>query len=455
LAPTPQSLASPERISRRQDTITPLKQVLIVSPHFPPVNAADMQRVRMSLPFFRDYGWNPTVLAVEPEAHEAQDPLLRMTVPDAVRIERVRPLSRAVSRLVGIGNPALRALRSLRRIGSRLVTEQHIDLIYFSTTMFFSMPLGRIWKRQFDVPYVLDIQDMWHNTYYDRHPEAAPAKFGMVKHAHRWLEQWTMREVGGVVAVSDSYIRTLQQRYPWLSAIPCATIPVGAAATDFELLKRHPQRNVQIDPNDGNVHGAYVGRAGEDMRPALEILFGALEHLRAAAPDPFERVRLHFVGTSYATDTRAKSTVAPVAGSSLAEVVKERTSRVPYFEGLQLLTDADFLVLIGSNDPSYSASKAYPYLMSGKRILAVLNEHSPLVEILQASNVATVVTFNEGNREAAIIRLRTAWPEMMKGLVAPARLDSQVLDRFSAREMTRRQCDLFDRVMTAERRAAA
>src|SRR5206468_83998 len=120
------------------------------------------------------------------------------------------------------------------------------------------------------------------------------------KHLHRALERWTMRDVDGLIAVSESYLRTLQQRYPWLPPDRCATIPFGAAAGDFELLQRQPQANSQFDTNDRNIHGVYVGRAGEDMRPALEIIFGALERLRVAHPDPFDHVHLHFVGTSYA-----------------------------------------------------------------------------------------------------------------------------------------------------------
>ena len=43
------------------------RRLLIVSPHFPPVNTPDMQRVRMLLPFFRPNGWRVEVLAVEAE----------------------------------------------------------------------------------------------------------------------------------------------------------------------------------------------------------------------------------------------------------------------------------------------------------------------------------------------------------------------------------------------------
>ena len=55
-----------------------VKKVLIVSPHFPPINAPDMQRVRLALPYLRELGWEPTVIAVGPDLVEGgvRDPLL-------------------------------------------------------------------------------------------------------------------------------------------------------------------------------------------------------------------------------------------------------------------------------------------------------------------------------------------------------------------------------------------
>ena len=36
-----------------------MRRVLIVSPSFPPISAADLHRVRMSLPYYREFGWEP------------------------------------------------------------------------------------------------------------------------------------------------------------------------------------------------------------------------------------------------------------------------------------------------------------------------------------------------------------------------------------------------------------
>ncbi len=59
-----------------------MKRVLIVSPHFAPAAAPDGQRTRMMLPFLRESGWEPSVLAVSPDRVDCPvDPLLCETFP--------------------------------------------------------------------------------------------------------------------------------------------------------------------------------------------------------------------------------------------------------------------------------------------------------------------------------------------------------------------------------------
>ena len=425
------------------------KRVLIVSPHFPPVNAPDMQRVRMSLPYFGEFGWRPYVLAVAPAGEQSLDPLLNETIPSDVRIERVDAVSLKHSRPFGIGNVVLRSLRSLYCAGSRLIATEKIDLTYFSTTMFFSMPLGRVWRWRSGVPYVLDLQDPWLSDYYLRHPETEPPpKYALARGLHAVLEPWTMKRVGALIAVSDDYLNTLRSRYPWLTGDMCTTLPFGASSKDIELLEKYPQPNRFFQPHSGTVHGVYVGRGGDDMRPALHVLFDALREGIASAPATFGPVRLHFVGTDYATGVRARKTVEPVAqAAGVGEVVSECTERVPYFEALQLLKDAAFLVLIGSDDPAYTASKIYPYLMAGKPILAILHERSSLVPVLRQSRAATVITFSDVETITAVQECLAGWQGMMESLECQPTYEDNLVDRYSAREMARRQCIVFDQAL--------
>ena len=104
-----------------------MPRLLIISPHFPPLNTPDMQRVRMSLPHFVAAGWEVTVLAVDdPQPAAPLEPELLGTVPAVVRVVRTRCLRRRA----GVGNIALRALPFLWWEGTRLVAsraEQRAD----------------------------------------------------------------------------------------------------------------------------------------------------------------------------------------------------------------------------------------------------------------------------------------------------------------------------------------
>ena len=76
-------------------------------------------------------------------------------------------------------------------------------------------------------------------------------------------------------------------------------------------------------------------------------------------------------------------------------MVTERPARVPYFEGLRLLRDAHFLVVLGSDDPEYSPSKVYPYILARRPIVAVLHASNPVADLLTRAGAGIVVTFRD------------------------------------------------------------
>ena len=149
-----------------------MRRVLIVSPHFPPVNTADMQRVRMLLPFLKLNGWLAEVLTVSPEQIASpRDPWLLQGIPDDIPVHEAKALGLAWSRIPGLGSLGFRATRALAKTGDALLAEKKFDLIYFSTTVFPVHKLGPRWKKKFGVPFVMDYQDPWVNDYYREHPE--------------------------------------------------------------------------------------------------------------------------------------------------------------------------------------------------------------------------------------------------------------------------------------------
>jgi hypothetical protein len=328
-----------------------------------------------------------------------------------------------------------------------------IDLVYFSTTVFTAMTLGRIWKTRFGVPFVVDMQDAWITDYYRDKPRAQrPPKFWFADRLHRILEPWTMNQVDGLVAVSSAYIDVLQQRYPRLKDVPVRTLPFGAEPRDFEVIREDRQTNRLFAADDGLLHGVYVGRGGADMAPAVHALFRAFRRGLDERPGLFRHVRLHFGGTSYACDGRATKTIEPLAARyDLERYVSESPARLPYFEALQALTDSDFLIVPGSDDPQYTASKIYPYILARKPLIAIFRESSSVCDVLNRTNAGTLVPLT-GVERTDYERAYAAFTDVVSRLPFVPSTDWEQFRPYHAAEMTRQQCEIFDDVL--RRRAA-
>jgi glycosyltransferase involved in cell wall biosynthesis len=410
----------------------------------------------MSLPYFKEFDWEPFVLAVSPDYVEGlTDAELETCVPDGVSVFRTKALPLELTRYVGLGSLGLRALPYLARKGDEIIKDQAIDLVYFSTTIFPVMSLGAVWRRKWGVPYVLDFQDPWLSSYYDAkgapHPPGGKFKYKLSHSLARLLEPRAMRRVSHVISVSPDYPQVLAQRYPAMREEDFTVLPFGATEEDFKRVFAGKVEQSAFDPGDGLRHLVYVGRGGGDMAKALRILFTAIKHRREREPENINALRLHFVGTDYAPAGRAVKSVEPIAHEvGIADLVVECTSRVPYFEALKILTDSDGILLFGSDDPGYTASKLYPCILARKPILAVFHERSSVVEILRRCNAGRAVTFKTDSTTEDVLGdagRQLDWLLSLPTGYCPD-TDWSEFEPYTAREMTRRQCEVFDRCVS-------
>jgi hypothetical protein len=420
-----------------------------VSPRFPPINAADMHRVRHSLPYFPKLGWRPIVLAATPHRVEGgRDEMLKRTVPSDTDVRHVRALPLRWTRRVKIGNIALRSMPFYARRGSQIIKNEDVDLVYFSTTAFPVLALGRYWKMRFGTPYVIDMQDPWYSGTYDS--DEAPAvlsKARLARQVGRFLEPVAMGGVDALISVSQGYCDILEEQYERIEPSMSSVIPFGAAQQDFDVLRSIEVENPIFDTDSDTVDIVQVGRAGLDMDRAAHAVFEALAVGRREHPDLYRNVRMHFVGTRYSP--QSPKTVEPIAAEyGVDDGVGEQPARVPYFQALKLLRDADMLVLLGSTDPNYTASKLYPYILAKKPLLAVFNEHSSVVDILHETHAGEAVTFNADTPKGDLAgRIYDAWRAMLGRLPYTPDTDWNAFQPYTAEAMTRKQVEVFDQVL--------
>jgi hypothetical protein len=373
-----------------------LKKVLIISPFFPPSNTADMQRVRMSLPYFSDFGWEAEVVSVETEyAGVPTDELLLKSVPPGMKIHTVGALRKKWTSKLGLGSLGLRAFCSYHRRVSALLQTNHYDLIYFSTTQFPVCALGARWKKRFKVPYVIDMQDPWYtgSYYQDKPKNERPPKYKLMYAIHQFLERIAMHSVDGLISVSPRYIHDLTMRYPRIRQVPSAVVTFGASLPDRQIARDNQQKfKPLLDPSFINI--VYIGRGGTDMYKSVSQLFKVLNDLQDTDIDKFRRIKFYFVGTSYAPAGQGKPTIMPLAESfGVSGCVVEITDRIPYYHALATLEQADALFIAGSTDPKYTASKIYPYLLADKPLLALFHPESPAIATLKEYGVVHVFDY--------------------------------------------------------------
>jgi hypothetical protein len=434
-----------------------LRKVLIISPHFAPINAPDMQRTRLMLPYLRSLGWEPVVLAVSPEMVEGGvlEPLLEKTYPSDIRIVRVHGISPKLTRPFGFGSLWWRCGRALRAAGDRLLRTEEFDLVFFSSTQFGTFTLGPRWKALFGVPYILDYQDPWTNDYYKKtgvRPPGGRFKFGVAQSFARRHEPKVLQKASGIVAVSSAYGAMLAKRYASFDASRVIFLPFGAAVADFSLARAHIPAESLIDFGDGLTHMVYTGRCGPDMSTALKILFRAFKEFLGKRPDLARRLRFHFVGTDYAPRPLGRDWVMPTARDEGVEAyVSEFHYRVPYFDALYYLTHADALVAIGSNDPSYSASKLFPYVLSHRPLLIIFHSDSPVLAMAESMKCGLRFSFvgrDDIGSVASAVADQWFLGDKMTEIIEP---DLSAFHPYSAETMTRRIAACFDSAIEGEK----
>ena len=402
-----------------------------------------MHRVRLLLPFFRRHGWQAEVLAVAPEdVRVPLDPWLAGDLPEDVPVHRVRALSLRWSRVPGLGGIGFRAMRALRAEGDRLLATSRFDLVYFSTTVFELHILGPRWKRMFGVPFVIDYQDPWVNDYYRDHPEVVPpggrVKFAVADLMHRRMEPRVLRACSGITAVSADYPEQIRRRYPELAPLPALVQPFPGAQRDFDRLSPAARRDT------AEISWIYAGRGGPDMATALRGLFLAVRDY--APSDLRENLRLHFIGTSYAPSGNGARSVLNVAEEvGIGRMVEEITDRIPYADALSRIRNADALIVPGSDDASYTASKIYPYLLARRPLLAIFHERSSVVDMMKRVGGGVSVPFaTREDSDVLARRIAAAWlsADQYRHIVP---LDEKAFEPYTDRGSAAVICDFFDR----------
>jgi hypothetical protein len=367
----------------------PTRTVAIVSPYFPPSTLAGVHRARHLAKHLPAHGWRPIVLRVDERFYaEPGDPALADLVPTDLQQVRTRAIPAPLTRLAGVGDIGLRAWPHLARSLDRVIAAEHPDVVFITGSPFYPLLLAPRARRR-GVPVVLDFQDPWVSAHGATMKPGAKAWL-----AHRLavsLEPTAVRAAAFITSVSDIQNDEMAARYPWLDRQRMAAIPIGGDPEDFTALRQHPTVSPLLDP--ARINFSYVGTFLPRAAPLVERLFAGLAALRRDAPSLADRLRLNFVGVSNQPGGGDYRILPLARDAGVEDLVCEIPARIPYLDALALLANSHALMLIGSDEPHYTASKIYPALMSGRPWLSLFHSASSAHAILEAAGGGQAIAF--------------------------------------------------------------
>ena len=429
----------------------------MVSPHFPPDTSAGTHRVRLLAPHLAKFGWEPTVVTVDPRDYESRlDSGLAELVPPDLRVVRSRAWSVEATRRFGIGDLGLRAMRGLYRTCSGLLRRERFDVLFITIYPSYTALLGPMLKRRFGIPFVLDYQDPWVGSWGLTVGGGANGQPDFKSRLSRFiatrLEPIAARAADAITAVSAGTYEAIRERYDGFDTKLYAAIPLGGEPADFDQLRQQPRENPYFDSADGCCHVCYVGTLLPLGFETLRALLKAAALLAERQPELYRKLRLHFFGTSNQTASDAEPRVLPVAEElGVADCVTELAPRIDYPDALTVQTQASAILMLGSSERHYTASKLYPGLLARRPILAVYHEASSVVEILcRATTPPTVrvVTYGDAERAESCVE---AIYKNLAALVAepvyrPADIEMDEVKEFSAESLAGKLAEVFEKL---------
>ena len=423
-----------------------MKNLLIIYPHWHPVNLAGVHRPRLVGNFLSGFGWKPVVLTVQEDRFEEEpDPDFAQTFSKDFEVHRVGALPVTKPRIVG--DIGLRAFFYLYMGAIKIIKQKEIDFVWIPIPSFYTALLGRLIYRKTRVPYGIDYIDPWVRDISTR----KDWRHRVSNLFARILEPIALENASLITGVSYEYYKPVLDRNfkhrQVLSPFSQLEPPIYQSSGQPIYHTAFPYG---FDPNDHKIRldnvnypwsdevekkpWIYAGAFLPNSRMFLKLFFEAINEIRKSGKWD-EKVKLYFIGTGAYL---GKSILAYATDAGIGDIVIEDRNRFPYLHVLNFLSAAETVMVIGSTEKHYTASKVYQALLSEQPIWAIFHEGSTAVQVMEECMADQfLVKYQEGMEEDLL-------KESIKSVLVK-RIESNswnpdlnALDKYSAKESARK-----------------
>ncbi len=403
-----------------------MKNVLIIYPHWPPSNLAGIHRSRLIANFLTEFNWQPVVLTVKPEYYEEpHDQDICKTVSDKIIVKYVD--ARPVPKIRFFGDIALRAFNNLYKGALKIINQQKIDFIWIPIPSFYTALLGRKIYKKTKIPYGIDYIDPWVNGFANQ--EKLFSRAWISNQMAKILEPYAVKNAALISGVSTSYYQGVLDRNFKNKTIRHVGMPYGFDPNDHKIELKNIEYPWQEIKNCKPL--VYAGAFLPKSHLFVQQLFSAIAELKQK--NNWDKdIHLFFVGTgNYA----GKSIQDYAKEYKIDSFVHEINKRFPFLQILNFLAKSFGVMIIGSTEKHYTASKTFQSLLSGRPVFAIFHRESSAVEVMKnaCADKYLVAWHKEMDNENLHLQIKNTLEDFMhqKKQWQPK---LSALDKYSARE---------------------
>lgn len=404
-----------------------MKNILIIYPHWPPSNLAGVHRPRLIANFIHKYGWHPIVLTVDSEFYEElPDPDIIKTVSPAIEVYYVNAM-KPLNRFRFFGDIGIRSFRQLYKKAIELTKKKEIDFIWIPVPSFYTAILGRLIFDKTNIPYGIDYIDPWVNgfTNYER----VFSKAWLSNCLAKLLEPYAVKKAALISGVATSYYQPVLDRNFKNKAIEHVGMPYGFDPHDHEIRLeglKYPWDNIP-----DCIPMVYAGAFLPHSHLFMELLFKSIRKLKSEGKWN-QNIHLYFLGTGVYP---GKTITGYAQENKISDSIHEISQRFPFLHVLNFLAASSGVMVIGSTEKHYTASKIFQSLLSGRPLFAIFHKESSVVSILKQAEASTFLCayteeINKAEMESSIYNTFFSFIHPKKGW-SPR---FEAIDKYSARQ---------------------
>jgi hypothetical protein len=355
-----------------------MKNLLIVYPHWPPSNLAGVHRARLISNFLPEMGWHPIVLAVHEDFYEeVLDTEILKTVRSTTEVIKVR--AKAVkSRKRMVGDITLRAFSELKKKAIELINTRSIDFMWVPIPSFYSAILARQIHNKTGIAYGIDYIDPWVDSFVGQ--EKIFSKAWLSNRLAHLLEPYSVRKAKLISGVSTPYYQPVLDRNFKNNEISHVGMPYGFDPEDHKVRIE----DLKLPWKEGVDAYMYAGAFLPKSHYFLQQLFTEIRDLKEKGKWE-KKKQLYFLGTGTYPGKQIREYASEY---NISEIVTEINERFPFLFILNFLNRAKGVIVLGSTEEHYTASKIFQSLLSQKPVLGVFHHKSSAVTIMKRCKAA-------------------------------------------------------------------